>query len=92
MTCVSLAWSCSMRTVKTQRRDLQLLALQLSLPELVLFPQSPVFVAKAVVVDLQSLQELQRKALAMICLAMEDSQLPLVRSATDAHDACMVKS
>jgi hypothetical protein len=81
-----------MRTVKTQRRDLQLLALQLSLPELVLFPQSPVFVAKAVVVDLQSLQELQRKAPAMICLAMEDSQLPLVRSATDAHDACMVKS
>ena len=28
-----------------------------------------------------------RKALAMICLAMEDSQLPLVRSATGAHDA-----
>ncbi|GMG18810.1 unnamed protein product [Phytophthora fragariaefolia] len=27
------------------------------------------------------------KALAMICLAMEDSQLPLVRSAKDAHDA-----
>jgi gag-polypeptide of LTR copia-type/Domain of unknown function (DUF4219)/Zinc knuckle len=28
-----------------------------------------------------------RKALAMICLAMEDSQLPLVRSASGAHDA-----
>src|SRR5689334_13148730 len=28
-----------------------------------------------------------RKALAIICLAMEDSQLPLVRSATGAHDA-----
>uniref|UniRef100_H3H9M9 CCHC-type domain-containing protein n=1 Tax=Phytophthora ramorum TaxID=164328 RepID=H3H9M9_PHYRM len=28
-----------------------------------------------------------RKALAIICLAMEDSQLPLVRSAKDAHDA-----
>ena len=28
-----------------------------------------------------------RKALAIICLAMEDSQLPLVRSAKNAHDA-----
>ncbi|KAG2758652.1 hypothetical protein Pcac1_g29244 [Phytophthora cactorum] len=28
-----------------------------------------------------------RKALAIVCLAMEDSQLPLVRSAKDAHDA-----
>eukprot|EP00644_Phytophthora_capsici_P019050 jgi/Phyca11/133206/e_gw1.358.9.1 len=28
-----------------------------------------------------------RKALAIICLAMEDSQLPLVRSANDAYDA-----
>ena len=28
-----------------------------------------------------------RKAMAMICLAMEDSQLPLVRSANGAHDA-----
>ena len=28
-----------------------------------------------------------RKALAIICLAMEDSQLPLVRSASGAHDA-----
>ena len=27
-----------------------------------------------------------RKALAMICVAMEDSQLPLVRSASGAHD------
>ena len=28
-----------------------------------------------------------RKALAMICLAMEDSQLPLFRSASCTHDA-----
>ncbi|CAH0476832.1 unnamed protein product [Peronospora belbahrii] len=28
-----------------------------------------------------------RKALAIICLAMEDSQLPLVRSSSGAHDA-----
>ena len=28
-----------------------------------------------------------RKALAIICLAMEDSQLPLVRSASGAYDA-----
>ena len=28
-----------------------------------------------------------RKALVIICLAMEDSQLPLVRSASGAHDA-----
>ncbi|KAG6578271.1 Copia proteinlike [Phytophthora cinnamomi] len=28
-----------------------------------------------------------RKALAIVCLAMEDSQLPLVRSAKDAYDA-----
>ncbi|KAG3090480.1 hypothetical protein PI125_g17694 [Phytophthora idaei] len=28
-----------------------------------------------------------RKALAMICVAVEDSQLPLVRSVKDAHDA-----
>ena len=28
-----------------------------------------------------------RKAMAIICLAMEDSQLPLVRSANDTYDA-----
>jgi len=32
-------------------------------------------------------QKKSRKAMAIICLAMEDSQLPLVRSASGAHDA-----
>jgi hypothetical protein len=32
-------------------------------------------------------QRKSRKAFAMVCLAMEDSQLPLVRSASGAHDA-----
>ncbi|GMF61459.1 unnamed protein product [Phytophthora fragariaefolia] len=37
--------------------------------------------------DQALIRKKSRKALAMICLAMEDSQLPLVRSAKDAHDA-----
>uniref|UniRef100_A0AAV1VJ96 DUF4219 domain-containing protein n=1 Tax=Peronospora matthiolae TaxID=2874970 RepID=A0AAV1VJ96_9STRA len=32
-----------------------------------------------------------RKAMAVICLAMEDSQLPLVRSASGACDGCVKK-
>uniref|UniRef100_H3H9V6 CCHC-type domain-containing protein n=1 Tax=Phytophthora ramorum TaxID=164328 RepID=H3H9V6_PHYRM len=37
--------------------------------------------------DQATFKRKSRKALAIICLAMEDSQLPLVRSAKDAHDA-----
>ena len=37
--------------------------------------------------DQTTFKRKSRKALAIICLAMEDSQLPLVRSAKDAHDA-----
>jgi len=37
--------------------------------------------------DQATFKRKSRKALAVICLAMEDSQLPLVRSASGAHDA-----
>ncbi|POM66197.1 Putative retroelement, partial [Phytophthora palmivora] len=37
--------------------------------------------------DQSTFKRKSRKALAIICLAMEDSQLPLVRSAKDAYDA-----
>uniref|UniRef100_H3H955 Integrase catalytic domain-containing protein n=1 Tax=Phytophthora ramorum TaxID=164328 RepID=H3H955_PHYRM len=37
--------------------------------------------------DQATFKRKSRKALAIICLAMEDSQLPLVCSAKDAHDA-----
>uniref|UniRef100_A0AAV1T8D3 Uncharacterized protein n=1 Tax=Peronospora matthiolae TaxID=2874970 RepID=A0AAV1T8D3_9STRA len=37
--------------------------------------------------DQATFKRKSRKALAIICLAMEDSQLPLVRSAKDAYDA-----
>ena len=37
--------------------------------------------------DQATFKRKSRKALAVICLAMEDSQLPLVRSAVGAHDA-----
>lgn len=37
--------------------------------------------------DQSTYKRKSRKALAIICLAIEDSQLPLVRSATGAHDA-----
>ena len=37
--------------------------------------------------DQASFKRKPRKAMAAICLAMEDSQLPLVRSASDAYDA-----
>ena len=37
--------------------------------------------------DQSTYKRKSRKALAMICLAMEDSQLPLVRSSSGAHDA-----
>ena len=37
--------------------------------------------------DQATFKRKSRKALAIICLAMEDLQLPLVRSAKDAHDA-----
>ena len=37
--------------------------------------------------DQSSFKRKSRKALAIICLAMEDSQLPLVRSSSGAHDA-----
>ena len=37
--------------------------------------------------DQSGFKHKSRKALAIICLALEDSQLPLVRSATGAHDA-----
>ncbi|POM70375.1 Crinkler (CRN) family protein, partial [Phytophthora palmivora] len=39
------------------------------------------------VLDQSTFKRKSRKALAIICLAMEDSQLPLVRSAKDAYDA-----
>ncbi|KAG6619088.1 Copia proteinlike [Phytophthora cinnamomi] len=41
----------------------------------------------ATTLDQTTFKRKSRKALAIICLAMEDSQLPLVRSAKDAHDA-----
>ncbi|KAG6615844.1 gag-pol polyprotein [Phytophthora cinnamomi] len=41
----------------------------------------------ATTLDQTSFKRKSRKALAIICLAMEDSQLPLVRSAKDAYDA-----
>ena len=37
--------------------------------------------------DQSTYKRKSRKVLAMICLAMEDSQLPLVRSSSGAHDA-----
>ena len=37
--------------------------------------------------DKDTYKRKSRKAMAIICLAMEDSQLPLVRSASGAHDA-----
>ena len=37
--------------------------------------------------DQATFKRKSRKALAIICLAMEDAQLPLVRSASGAHDA-----
>ena len=37
--------------------------------------------------DQASFKRKSRKALAIICLALEDWQLPLVRSASGAHDA-----
>ncbi|KAF1314268.1 Copia proteinlike, partial [Globisporangium splendens] len=37
--------------------------------------------------DQATFKRKSRKAMAIICLAMEDSQLPLVRSASGAHDA-----
>uniref|UniRef100_A0AAV1TV20 Uncharacterized protein n=1 Tax=Peronospora matthiolae TaxID=2874970 RepID=A0AAV1TV20_9STRA len=39
------------------------------------------------VMDKSTFKRKSRKALAIICLAMEDSQLPLVRSAIGAYDA-----
>uniref|UniRef100_A0AAV1V6N0 CCHC-type domain-containing protein n=1 Tax=Peronospora matthiolae TaxID=2874970 RepID=A0AAV1V6N0_9STRA len=39
------------------------------------------------VMDQSTFKRKSRKALAIICLAIEDSQLPLVRSASGAHDA-----
>ncbi|KAG6590559.1 gag-pol polyprotein [Phytophthora cinnamomi] len=41
----------------------------------------------ATTLDQTTFKRKSRKALAIICLAMEDSQLPLVRSAKDAYDA-----
>ncbi|KAK1936589.1 Retrovirus-related Pol polyprotein from transposon TNT 1-94 [Phytophthora citrophthora] len=41
----------------------------------------------ATTLDQTTFKRKSRKALAIICLAMEDSQLPLVRSAKDAFDA-----
>ncbi|KAG6615840.1 Copia proteinlike [Phytophthora cinnamomi] len=41
----------------------------------------------ATTLDQTSFKRKSRKALAIICLAMEDLQLPLVRSAKDAYDA-----
>ncbi|GMF42751.1 unnamed protein product [Phytophthora lilii] len=41
----------------------------------------------ATALDQAAFKRKSRKALAIICLALEDSQLPLVRSASGAHDA-----
>ncbi|GMF83080.1 unnamed protein product [Phytophthora fragariaefolia] len=41
----------------------------------------------ATTLDQTTFKRKSRKALAIICLTMEDSQLPLVRSAKDAFDA-----
>ncbi|CEG46576.1 FOG: Transposon-encoded proteins with TYA, reverse transcriptase, integrase domains in various combinations, partial [Plasmopara halstedii] len=41
----------------------------------------------SIALDQSTFKRKARKALAIICLAMEDSQLPLVRSAKDAYDA-----
>ena len=68
-------WKFKMQMVLEERDLWEVISGEIKMEQLTSAPDQATFKRKS------------RKALAMVCLAMEDSQLPLVRSASGALDA-----